>query len=208
MFTIGSAFTFLGFALTILLRNAEFLILIVVGSLFLSGLFFYTYYIIFSREERALFSSKKSARAEHLMLFTHPAWMFHYPHFAIIGIGFIAGGIFAGTVYNDIYLTLLAIYGLIFMLHLWSFTQLNILTVTDQRISLRLGLPADSIVNIPLTEIANIQMTQSLLQRLFRVHALAITDHAGADLTLHVPFPHLITDLIPSPKSKEQCPST
>ena len=186
LFLIGSVLTLLGFVLTILLRNPEFLILIVVGPLFLSALFFYTYFVIFSRDERALFSSRKNARAEHLMLFTHPAWMFHYPRFAIIGMGFIAGGIFSGVIYSDIYFALLAIYGLIFMMHLWSFTQLNILTVTDRRISLRTGLPADSIVNMPLAEIANTQVTQSLLQKICRVHALSITDRAGASIAILV----------------------
>ncbi len=53
MFTIGGLLTFLGFVCTILFRNPQFLLLIIVGSLFLTGLFFYTYFSVFSVYEQA-----------------------------------------------------------------------------------------------------------------------------------------------------------
>ena len=172
----------------------------------LIGLSLLPYFVIFSREERALFSKQKSMRQEKLMLFTHPAWFFHYPRFALLGSIFVIGGTVFSMTANDIYLALFAIYGLVFMLHLWSFTQLNLLTVTDRRISLRTGLPADSIIDMPLPQIATVQVTQSLIQRLFRVHTLKLTDLQGADLKLHVPFPNLITDLLPNSSEQNKTP--
>ena len=186
LFTVGGLLTFLGFVCTIYFRNPQFLLLIIAGSLFLSGLFFHTYLFVFPDHERA---QKKTP--EHLQVYTHPYWLFQYPFFALFGLFNVFAGSICAYHYQDIYFMLLSIYGLVFLLHLWSFAQLNILTITDQTLKLYTGLPANGILTIPLHTIVDIQMTQPFYQRPFRVHKISIVDEQGAKLVLHTNLPHL-----------------
>jgi len=188
LFFVGGLLTFLGFVCTIYFRNPQFLSLIIIGSLFLTGLFFYTYFIVFSSQDKSRTSQK---RLEHLQVYTHPDWLFQHPKFAFFGFGNIIAGIVCAFIYQDIYFALLSIYGLVFLLHLWSFSQLNILTITDQHIKLHTGLPVDGILTIPIATISDVHYAQPLLQRILRIHTVSIVDQAGAKLILYTRLPHL-----------------
>lgn len=191
LFTIGGLLTFLGFACTIYFRNPQFLLLIIAGSLFLSGLFFHTYLFVFPEHENA---QKKSP--EYLQVYTHPHWVFQNPLFVLFGLlNLITGSIWAYH-YQDIYFMLLSIYGLVFLVHLWSFTQLNILTITDHTLTLYTGLPANGILTIPINTIVDVQLTQPFYQRPLRVHTISIIDESGAQLRLHTNLPHLFWDTL------------
>lgn len=188
LFTVGGLFTFLGFSGTIYFRNPQYLWLIVVGSLFLSGLFFHTYFLVFSGKERSIFSRNSPG---NLLVYTHPDWIFQNRFFALFGFANIVAGLIAGYVNDDIYWVLLTIYGLVFLLHLWSFSQLNILTISDTTLHFHAGLPANRILTIPLHTIADVQHSQTLYQKVFRIHTINIIDHSGAKLTLYTRLPHL-----------------
>jgi len=150
--------------------------------------FFYTYYIVFSLHDK---THKPKKRPEHLQVYTHPDWLFQHPKFAFFGFGNILAGIVCAYLYQDIYFALLSIYGLVFLLHLWSFSQLNILTITDQHITLHTGLPVDGILTIPITTISDVHYGQTHIQRLLRIHTVSIVDQAGAKLKLYTRLPHL-----------------
>jgi hypothetical protein len=188
LFFVGGLLTFLGFVCTIFFRNPQFLTLIIVGSLFLTCLFFYTYFIVFSGQKTLRTPKKKP---EFLQVYTHPDWLFQHPKFALFGFGNIIAGIVSAFIYQDVYFVLLSIYGLVFLLHLWSFSQLNILTITDQHIKLHTGLPVDGILTIPIATISNVHYSQPRLQRLLRIHTVSIVDQTGAKLVLYTRLPHL-----------------
>jgi hypothetical protein len=194
MFAIGGLLTFLGFVCTILFRNPQFLLLIIVGSLFLTGLFFYTYFSVFSVYEQ---TNRRKKNPGNLQVYTHPDWLFQHPLFFLFGLLNIVVGIVCAYFFQDIYWALLSIYGLVFLLHLWSFSQLNILTITDLYLNLHTGLPADGILTIPLETIVEVEHTQPFLQRLLRTHTIRIVDQEGAQLTLHTRLPHLFWSTLP-----------
>lgn len=198
LFTVGGIITFLGFLLTIIFRNPQFLYLIILGSIFLSCLFFYTYFIVFSDQDRSIFANKMP---ENLQVYTHPDWLFQHKFFFGFGLINILAGVIAGYLLDDIYYVLFSIYGCVFLLHLWSFAQLNILTITDQTLNFHTGLPASGILTIPIHTITSVVQSQPFLQRLLRVYTVHITDNTGAKLTLHTRLPHLLTTTLkPFPK--------
>jgi hypothetical protein len=194
LFAIGALLTFLGFVCTIVFRNPQFLYLIIAGSLFLTGLFFYTYFTIFSTHEPSVHPERSPGL---LQVYTHPDWLFQHPVFFVFGLANIPIGILCAFVYQDIYFALLGICGLVFLLHLWSFSQLNVLTITDRYLNLQTGLPSDGMLTIPIENIVHVQHSQGLVQRLLRTHTIRIVDHEGAELKLHTRLPHLFWSTLP-----------
>ncbi|MBT5829629.1 MAG: hypothetical protein HOH77_05470 [Candidatus Latescibacteria bacterium] len=188
LFTVGGLLTFLGFVCTIFFRNPQFLLLIIVGSLFLSGLFFYTYFLVFSTNQKSLDSHKNPG---NLQVYTHPDWLFQNLPFVWFGLLNLIAGLVCAYIYEDIYLVLLSIYGLVFLLHLWSFSQLNVLTITDLYLHLHTGLPANGILTIPIHTIVEVEQSQPIYQRLLKVHTICIVDEDGAQLKIHTRLPHL-----------------
>lgn len=202
LFAVGGLLTFFGFICTIYFRNPEFLLLIIVGSLCLSGLFFYTYFWVFSTNEKSLDAHKNPG---NLQVYTHPDWFFQNLPFVLFGLLNLIAGLVCAYIYQDVYLLLLSIYGLVFLLHLWSFSQLNILTITNLYLHMHTGLPASGILTIPIDTIVEIQHSQPLYQRLLKVHTIRIVDQDGAQLKVHTRLPHLFWTTLPD-KTAEKNP--
>jgi len=211
LFVIGTLIMLVGFALIILFRDNTFLWLVVAGILYLSALFFRCYFLTISQTERTLLSEGSSRRPdtsdpEQLYLFIHSHWMFDRPGLFYTGFFFIPLGVFLALTSADMYLLLLSIYGLIFLLQVWSFSQLNILTVTDRRTTLLTGLPADDRIEIRHEEVTSLRTRRSPTQHLFRTWTLVIAGAEDQEMILHLKHPDLVTDLIKQYRSPGEQP--
>ncbi len=197
LFCLGTLIIFFGFALVIVFKERSFVWLILTGILYLSALFFRCYYQTFSQTEKSEPKRPRTtADPEQLLLFTHSSWIADRPGLFWLGVAFLPLGLGLTIIYADTYFMLLSVFGLIFLLQLWSFCQLNILTVTDQRTTMRTGLPADSLSEIPHTGVEKIRTYRTLFQRLFGTSTLIISGSNKEELIFHTKFPALVTGLI------------
>ena len=128
----------LGIVLTIFSRSRLFLPVSVVGMIFLCGLFFHCFMVAYKRDEKVLFRRRARATTldgdpEQLLFFGHSPWIFDRPWLFLAGVLFVFLGIGLVVITRDVYLLLLSVFGIVFMLQVWSFWQLNSLTVTTER---------------------------------------------------------------------------
>ena len=198
LFCLGTLIMFLGFALVIMFKERAFVWLILAGLLYLSALFFKCYYQTFSQGDKSVYSKRPrpTADPEQLLLFTHSSWIADRPGLFWFGVAFLPLGLGLTIIYADTCFLLLSVFGLIFLLQLWSFCQLNILTVTDQRTTMRTGLPADSLSEIPHVGVEKIRTYRTLFQRLYGTSTMIISGSNKEELIFHTKFPALVTGLI------------
>lgn len=183
LFLGGTLLLFLGFLAVVFFREAVFASGIAAGTLFLTALFFACYFRNLSDDERKLFRSSRRGAApddvEEVLLFTHPVWSAEHPGLFAIGVLFTLGGGVLTFMLGDLALLLLSVFGLVFLLHLWSFCQLNTLIVTNRVTATREGLPAERCRLIPHQDVMRATTERSGLDRLFRVETLVIDDGSG-----------------------------
>ncbi len=209
LFFVGTFFLFSGVVLTILFKNRIFVPLIVSGMLFLSGLFFYCHFSTYSKKERSLFSVRANgafdtSEPEQLLLFTHPVWNFDNPLLFLTGVIFQLSGVALTFTYGDVFFLLLSAFGVVFWLHLWSFYQLNTVTITNKRTTLKQGFPADSTLEVLHSRVSTVQTSQGLLQRLCRVGTVVISSSDRPDMIVNLKNPEGVKDLIESSLSLEE----
>jgi len=183
LFLIGTVVLFAGFLAVILFRDAVYAAVIAFGTLFLTGLFFACHFRNLSDDERQLFRSDPSGNPdlepEEMLLLTHPVWMSEHPGLFALGLVFTLGGGVLTAWDGDPALLLMSVFGLVFLLHLWSFRQLNSLIVTNRLTALREGLPAEQIRLILHLDVVAVSVERTFLDRLFRVSSIEISD--GSD---------------------------
>ena len=202
LFFIGTLFLLAGFLLTISFKNRAFIPLIVAGILFLSLVFFYCYFSTYSKGERALLRARpnrelRQSGVEELLLFTPPVWFFDAPSQFLSGLFFQFLGIAFTYIYEDVFCLLLNVFGVAFLLQVWSFYQLNVLVVTNRRIILKQVFPDDRTMEILHAQVRDVQIQQDFSHRLCRVGGrLVISSPDQPDLAVVLQNPKTAQDLI------------
>lgn len=192
LFFLGSMMILLGIVLTIFSRSRLFLPVSVVGMIFLCGLFFHCFMVAYKRDEKLLFHRKARATTldgdpEQLLFFGHPPWIFDRPWLFLAGVLFMFLGIGLVVITRDVYLLLLSVFGIVFMLQVWSFWQLNSFTVTTERAIFQQAYPTSGTLVINRKSVKSVTVDQSLPQRLCRVCTLVIET---PDEDIHVKLKH------------------
>lgn len=144
--------------------------------------------------------------AERILIRTHPA-IFRGRPFRFLGclilIGIGAAAMFYGwTASNPFVLwsgAACATAGAALLLVWWIAALATTLAVTDSRTILRRGLFARATSEVQHDDIRNVQMDQSVLERLFRVGDIGISSSGQDDLEIvarSIPHPHRVVRTI------------
>jgi uncharacterized membrane protein YdbT with pleckstrin-like domain len=76
--------------------------------------------------------------------------------------------------------------GLVVLLVWWLRCLATTLVITDRRVTLRKGLLSKSTNDVLIADIRNVQVRQSLLQRIFGVGAVAVSTSGQGDMEIEV----------------------
>jgi hypothetical protein len=179
LFVLGSLIILLGVLLTIYFRTRTYIPLSVSGMIFLCGLFFHCFVVAYRKDEKVLFRRRPSLAGldgdpEQLLFFGHSPWIFDRPWLFLAGLFFVGLGLGLSLISGDVYLLLLSVFGLVFMLQIWSFWQLNSLTVTTDRVIFQQAYPSIGTLVIPREHVTRLKVDQSKTQRVCRVCTLVI----------------------------------
>jgi len=109
---------------------------------------------------------------------------------------FTAGGGAATALLGDPVLLLLSVFGLVFLMHLWSFRQINTFIVTTRVTAVREGLPAERSRLIRHNDVQSMSIGRALMDRFFRVWWLEIDDGTGHPLRIKVKNPEDVKRLV------------
>lgn len=143
---------------------------------------------------------------ERVLIETHPA-MFRAHPFRFLGcmllIGLGAFGVFSGWTMGNAIMTwsaaAAAVAGIAF-LTVWYMTVLaTTLTVTDSRTVLRKGLISRSTSEVEHNDIRNVQMNQSVFERIFHVGDIGVSSSGQDELEVvarSIPHPHTVVQTI------------
>jgi hypothetical protein len=165
-----------------------------VGILGLSSLFFNRYVKGYTADERRFFRGDPQAASlrsgtEIPRLYRHPAWMFECPRLLATAHIFIVLGIVLTLATSDVYLLLLSAFGVIFYLQLWSFHQLNTVTITEQRILVQRRFPEETSIELTHDQIEEIWLRRTSLQRMAHAGTLVLTRADGPDVEVVLDHP-------------------
>ena len=194
LFYAGTCLVFSGLALTITFHSRTFFPLSLAGILGLSSLFFNRYVKSYTADERRFFRGDPEAPSPQLgtelpRLYRHPAWIFESPGLFITALFFILLGVVLTLVVGDIYLLLLSVFGAIFHLQLWSFHQLNTVTITERRISVQRRFPEEMSIELTHDQIDEIWLRRTSLQKLAHVGTIVLTRADGPDVEVMLDHP-------------------
>jgi len=76
--------------------------------------------------------------------------------------------------------------GLVVLLVWWLRCLATTLVITDRRVTLRKGLLSKSTNDVLIADIRNVQVSQSFLQRIFGVGAVAVSTSGQGDMEIEV----------------------
>lgn len=194
LFYVCTCLVFAGLVLTIAFHSRTFFPLSLAGILGLSSLFFNRYAKSYTADERRFFRGDPQAGPPRLgnevpRLYRHPAWVFECPKLLATAQVFIVLGIVLTLVTSDVYMLLLSAFGVIFYLQLWSFHQLNTVTITEQRILVQRRFPKDVSIELTHDQIEEIWLRRTSLQKLAHVGTLVLTRADGPDVEVVLDHP-------------------
>jgi uncharacterized membrane protein YdbT with pleckstrin-like domain len=109
--------------------------------------------------------------------------------------------VFRSRPFSYIFVCVLSLVGIGLIIHLywWLKRKATKLTVTDQRTSLRRGLLSRHITEVYHSDVRNIELRQTLLQRIFRVGTIGVSSAGQAGMEIFVkgmPYPDKIKEII------------
>lgn len=127
----------------------------------------------------------------------HPSMFRNRPlEFIFTGLLVLAG---LGLTYFSIWLLALSAIGLFLYGSWWIRCKGTQLTITNERARLRKGILAKSVTEVWHRDVRNVQLDQSVLQRLFGVGSLGISSSGQSGLEISVsgiPDPERVKELI------------
>ncbi len=194
LFYAGTCLVFAGLALTITFHSRTFFPLSLAGILGLSSLFFNRYVKSYTADERRFFRGDPDTTSPQLgpdvpRLYRHPAWIFESPGLLIAALFFIVLGVVLTYLTEDVYLLLLSAFGVIFHLQLWSFHQLNTVTITERRISVQRRFPEEVTIELSHDEIEEIWLRRTSLQKMAHAGTIVISRADGPDVQVVLDHP-------------------
>ena len=77
--------------------------------------------------------------------------------------------------------------GIVVLLAWWLRCLATSLVITDSRVTLRKGLLSKATNDVLIADIRNVQVSQSFLQRIFGVGAVAVSTSGQGDMEIEVP---------------------
>lgn len=143
---------------------------------------------------------------EQVLVKTHPA-MFRAHPFRFVGCLLLLGLGGAGVFYGVTWSNPLALWsgaacllaGLALLAIWWALVLATTLTVTDRRTTLRKGLFARTTSEVEHDDIRNVQMDQSVFERIFHVGDIGISSSGQDDLEVvarSIPHPNTVARII------------
>lgn len=150
----------------------------------------------------------RSADHETELAATHPAMFRSHPFYYLLFVAMIVGGIVGGSYFLLFGVAgwvitaaawLIAATGGVMMLSWWVKTLTVRLSVSSKRTRLREGLLSKRTSEVQHDDVRNIQVDQSVIQRLLGTGSLSVSSSGQDDLEIvvhHIPNPNEIADLI------------
>ena len=93
----------------------------------------------------------------------------------------------------------LAIVGIFILLYWWIVSRATKLTVTDKRTSLKRGLLSRHLTEVYHADVRNIELKQSVMQRIFNVGSIGISSAGQSGMEIYVegmPEPDRIREIV------------
>jgi hypothetical protein len=122
-----------------------------------------------------------AADVEHDLIAVHPMMFRRYPFrciayalVAVVGLALLLAGVVKATLWLGLLGLVMAVFGLIKLGGWWLRMLGTSVTVTTKRTVLRLGFFHSQLTEIPHTEVADIEVHQTLLNRLMEVGDIAL----------------------------------
>ena len=92
----------------------------------------------------------------------------------LAGLFFVGLGLGLALISSDVYLLLLSVFGIVFMLQIWSFWQLNAFTVTTDRVIFQQAYSSIGTLVIHREHVTSLTVDQGIAQWVCRVCTLVI----------------------------------
>jgi len=171
------------------------------GLLFLCALFFWCFWSASRKDDRVLLRSVKNkseeSQPEEMLFFGHSPWIFDRPSLFLTGLLFIFGGVAFVLFSGDIYFLLLSVFGMVFMMQVWSFWQLNSFTMTTERAIFQQAYPSNAYLEILREQVTGLAFDQNFVQRVSGVCTLVIQT-IDEDIRVKLKHPKAVLKLIDS----------
>lgn len=151
-------------------------------------------------------SSSDDGSEEHDILIVHPAWFVSRPGHAAIavlavlaGLAFGIGGLATGNPFSSAIGGGVFLLGVGFLGYWYVHSRCMVITVTSKQLIVAQGLFTRDTLNVPLREIQDIRLTQSLHERLLGTGRLSISNSSQSDDEVeleHIPNPQALKKAI------------
>ena len=199
LFRLGSLLILVGILLTIYFRSRTYLSLGVFGLFFLCGLFFWCFWSASRKDNPILLqpvrTRTQASHPEEMLFFGHSPWIFDRPLLCFTGLLFIFGGVAIALFTGDLYFLLLSVFGMVFMMQVWSFWQLNSFTMTTERAIFQQAYPSNASLVIPREQVTGLAFDQNFVQRVSGVCTLVIQT-LDEDIRVKLKHPKAVLKLI------------